>query len=102
MLKSGAAIALVGALACAACVEDDAAVSPYAANYKPLVTPTAAEKFAGEPQLRSSLGSSADDTLAMFTLGYANVGWASYQGQADDPEAALDQARAIGAAYVVI
>ncbi len=94
------ALGIALALAVGGCASDEG--SPYAENYKPLTTPTRTVQYAGEPQLRSSLGSAADDTLAMFTLGYANVGWASFQGANADPSGALEQARQIGAAFVII
>lgn len=100
MRRAGGLLAIAALGLCAACAGEDA--SPYAANYKPLPTPTATQRFTGEPQLRGSVGSASADTLAMFTLGYANVGWASFEGDPGDPEDALDQARSIGAAYVII
>ena len=100
MRRSGGLLAVAVVGLCAACVDEGA--SPYEANYKPLPTPTAVQRYTGEPQLRASLGSASADTLAMFTLGYANVGWASFRGGPGDPEDALVQARSIGAAYVII
>ena len=57
--------------------------------------------FVGAPEIRSGSGDPQRDANEMYSRGYAVVGSASFNGPLQSASAVLQQAKKVGARYVV-
>lgn len=84
------------------------ALAGCASGYKQFYTPvqfsgTAASlPYAAPPELKGSSGNSERDIAYMWSEGFAPVGYSSFNGPAESQSAALKQAKAVGARFVVV
>jgi hypothetical protein len=90
-------LALISLIALAGCV------NAYEEYYRPTNSGDVnAIQFTGEPRIVPSHGSPKQDILAMYEGGYTLIGTSKFVGSAADVDGAIQQAKKVGAAFIVI
>ena len=102
MQSQGAALRLI--LIGCACLILAACANGYSQYYTPVPVSSTVpvQPFTGEPTVIASSGNPSNDVDAMYTRGFGPIGSASFNGPLRGIAGAIDQAKKVGAQYVVV